>query len=154
MMTDPRLRLLAALLATAVSCGCSSLDNCPNGTDEPIVIDTGTTDKATLTFESAPWDGPLDAFPAKTQLEFKHDLGVTPLMVKAYLSFRNVGTADQHAGSVTEIAGNEGPFECVDAHVIVVKNDTCEKDFFIRVVALGASLNSDTDAHCGEKLAE
>ena len=152
MMTDPRLRLLAALLATTVSCGCSSLDNCPNGTDEPILIDTGTTDKAALTFESAPWDGTLDAFPAKTQLEFKHDLGVTPLLVKAYLSFTKLGTNDQDGGSVTEVAGNEAPVECVDSHVIVVKNDTCEKNFFIRVVAIGASPSSDTAVKCGEKL--
>jgi hypothetical protein len=153
-MTDPRLRLWTALLATAVSCGCSSLDNCPNGTDTPIVIDTGTTDKAALTFESAPWDGKLDAFPAKTQLEFKHDLGVTPLLVKAYLSFRDVGTNDHDGGSVTEIAGNEGPLECVDSHVIVVKNDTCENGFFIRVVAIGASPSSSPDVKCGEKLAD
>ncbi len=145
------MRLLAAFLALTATCGCSELDNCPDGSDKPITIDTGTTDQANLSFESAPWGGPLDAFPAKRQLEFKHDLGVTPLLVKAYLSFSKVGTNESDPGSVTEVAGNEGPFECVDSKVIVVKNDTCEKSFFIRVVALGASPNSDTDTHCGEK---
>ncbi len=150
-MTNASLRLLTAFLALTATCGCSGLDNCPDGSDQAIPIDTGTTDQASLTFESAPWAGPLDAFPAKTQLAFKHDLGVTPLLVKAYLSFSKVGTNENDPGSVTEVAGNEGPLDCIDSKVIVVKNDTCEKGFFIRVVALGASPNSDTDAHCGEK---
>jgi len=149
-MTNSRLRLLTAFFALTAICGCSSLDNCPNGADKPIIIDTGTTDQASLTFESAPWGGPLDAFPAKTELEFKHDLGVTPLLVNAFLSFSKVGTNDQDAGSVTEVAGNEAPIECVDSHVIIVKNDTCEKSFFIRVVTLGVSPHSSDDTHCGE----
>jgi hypothetical protein len=77
-------------------------------------------------------------------------LGVKPLLYKAYLSFTKDGTADWEKGSITEVAGNEAPFECVDHKVIVVKNDTCERSFFIRVVALGASPSDDGEDHCKE----
>jgi hypothetical protein len=130
------LRLLAALVALAAF-GCGSLDNCPDALD-PITIDTGKTDVDKLVYESAPWDGGpagLDPFPAKTELRFKHGLGVTPLIVKAYLSFTKNGTNGASGGSVAESAGNQDLIECVDSHVIVLKNDTCERSFFVRVVA-------------------
>jgi hypothetical protein len=150
-MTNSCWRLLTALTALAVACGCSDLDNCPDA-QAPISIanEPGSTDVDSLYFESAPWGGPLAPFPAKTELRFEHGLGVTPLLVKAYLSFSKEGTSDNDAGSLTEVAGNEGPYECIDHKLIVIKNDTCEKSFFVRVVAMGASPSDDGEDHCGE----
>jgi hypothetical protein len=132
---------LAALFALA---GCSSLDNCPEGRDDIVAVpdDQGHWDVANSYYESAAWDGPLDAFPAKTELSFTHHLGVTPLLVKAYLAFAPNGTNGAGGGSVAEVAGNEVLYECVDSNLIVIKNDTCERSFFVRVVAEGAEPDS------------
>lgn len=130
------------------SLGCSSLDNCPEGHDGTIVIETGRSNKDALTYESAPWDGPLDAFPAKSTVTFVHDLGVTPLHVEPMLAFTKDGTHGAHGGSVAPSAGNQSLIDCVDSHVIVVRNDTCEKSFFIRVDAFGAG--EDRGKQCSE----
>ena len=103
-----------------------------------------------LYFESAPDRGPLTHFPAKTELMFEHGLGVKPLLYKAYLSFRPEGTADDGGGSISDAAGNAVLYECVDNKVIVIKNDTCERSFYVKVVALGASPSDDGKEHCGE----
>jgi hypothetical protein len=119
----------------AIGGGCSDLRNCPEGRSEPIVIDHGATDKEAVTYESAPYDGPLDPFPAKTRLRFQHELGVVPLFVETFLSFEQHGTNGNGPGNISESAGNQTLIECVDAHVIEVLNDTCESSFFIRIVA-------------------
>ncbi len=129
--------------------GCSSLDNCPEGQTEPIVIETGVSDKVAATYESAPWSGPLDSFPAKTALAFVHDLGVTPLHVEPYLAFKKEGTNGASGGSVALSAGNQTLIDCVDSHVIIVRNDTCEKDFVIRVEAFG--VGKDLGDECSQK---
>jgi hypothetical protein len=138
---------LGTLVSLLAACGCSSLDNCPEA--QPArEITTGKTDKATLVYESAPANA-LDEFPAKTQLWFKHDLGVKPLIPKVYLSFSAIGTNDKGGGSITESAGNQALIDCYDANYIVVRNDTCEPDFHILVVAQGASPRDNFDA-CGD----
>jgi hypothetical protein len=126
---------LGALIALLGGCG--SLDNCPDGQD-PISILDGETDKDALSYDSAPWGGPLPHFPAKTALYFKHDLGVTPRLVLPFLSFKDVGTADDEGGSVALTAGNQTLIDCVDARVIVLRNDTCEPSFYVRVATEGA----------------
>jgi hypothetical protein len=135
-MTDAlSLRLLGLLAALAALGGCSELDNCPDSKD-PIPIETGMSDASAFTYESAP-DDVLDAFPAKTVLTFKHELGFTPLIVEPYLAFSKDGTNGKGGGSIALSAGNQTLIECKDAHVIVIKNDTCEPNFFIKVAAYG-----------------
>lgn len=138
--------LLAVLLALG---GCDQLDNCPDALD-PIPVeprpadgeDPGSTDLDALTYESAPWEGPLHAFPASTILRFEHDLGHRPTFVTSYVSFSADGTNDGDSGDVTENAGNQGRILCVDAHEIIIENDTCEEDFYIRVVAMATGHES------------
>jgi hypothetical protein len=154
-MTNSRLRLLTAFLALSATCGCSALDNCPDAQGDAqgnikIEPKDGTTDLANLTFESAPASGPLTPFPAKTKLWFEHGLGTTPLLVQAFLAFSDEGTNGAGGGSITEVAGNEVAFECYDSKVIVIKNDTCEASFFVRVVATGQSLSDPDKVDCGE----
>lgn len=137
-------RLLHALLALGLlaTAACSDLRNCADDVKEPIVIDHGVSDATLLAYDSAGgWgDGEhrFDAFPAKTKLRFEHEMGVIPLGVKAYLAFDSKGTDAKDAGSVAESAGNQDLINCVDAHVIEVKNDTCESGFYIRVIAWDA----------------
>lgn len=120
--------------------GCGALDNCPDGQAEPIVITGRRSDADEQTFESVTWSGPLDSFPAKSALAFEHGLGFTPLDVEPYLSFTPEGTRDADGGSVALSAGNQSLIECVDSNVIVLRNDTCENGFYIRVTAHGRAL--------------
>jgi hypothetical protein len=134
------------LLASALA-GCNELDNCAEEqNDELITVDTGTTYADAQLFESAPWDE-LDPFPAKRLLRFVHDLGTRPEVVTTYVSFSKSGT--EHS-DVTENTGNQGRIKCVDAHEIVVMNDTCEEGFFIRVTA-SASGEGSTETPCATR---
>jgi hypothetical protein len=133
---NPTTRALLAALLLLLS-GCDQLDNCPDSLD-PITADPekGHTDSETLSYESAPWDGHFQRFPPNTDVHFEHGLAVQPFLVKTYLSFKSEGTNGAGNGDATENAGNQARIQCVDAERIVVENDTCEEDFFIRVVAV------------------
>jgi hypothetical protein len=145
---NPTTRALLAALLLALT-GCNQLDNCPDALD-PITVQPapakdeypGSTDLEALVYESKPWEGPLDAFPASTTMRFVHDLGVRPTVVVSYVSYTPTGTNDGDGGDVTENAGNQGRILCVDAHEIVIENDTCEEDFYIRVVAVATGHES------------
>jgi hypothetical protein len=147
--TSPLSLGLSCALAVALS-GCGDLDNCPDGQSEPIVISGRPSDPAEKTYESVAWSGPLDSFPAKTALAFEHGLGFTPLKVEPYLSFKPGGTYGADGGSVALSAGNQSLIDCVDSNVIVLRNDTCEKSFYIRVVAYGVALK-DEGNKCSER---
>jgi hypothetical protein len=125
--------------------GCGALDNCPDGQSEPILIKSGLTDLDAETFESAAPSGPLEPFPAKTALAFEHGLGFTPLFYEAKLSFARDGTRGADGGSIADTAGNQTLWDCIDSNVIVIRNDTCEKSFFVRVVASGRALHDEGD---------
>jgi hypothetical protein len=140
------LAALSALLGAFSALGCSSLDNCPDA-ESPKLITTGITDSDRGTYESCPWGGKLDHFPAKSKLWFEHGLGVTPLNVMPYLAFRDVGTGDGDHGSVAPSAGNQSLIDCVDSHYIVLDNDTCEPNFYVRVTADG--IGDDRGDSCG-----
>jgi hypothetical protein len=100
-----------------------------------------------LIYESSKWGAQRVAFPAKTCLRFYHGLKTadgsrtTPEIVNSYVSFRSSGS------DVTENAGNQGRIKCVDSEQIVIMNDTCEDEFFIRVVAY-ASGSADASVEC------
>jgi hypothetical protein len=133
---NPTTRVLLAALFLALT-GCDQLDNCPDGKD-PIPADPkkGYTNLEAFTYESAPWDRDFQPFPPNTDVHFEHGLGVQPFLVKTYLSFKSEGTNGAGGGDATENAGNQARIQCVDAERIVIENDTCEEDFFIRVVAI------------------
>lgn len=137
---------LSSLACAILLSGCSHLDNCSDGGDD-VTIDQGKTDAATLTYESSPWGADLPHFPPNTRVRFVHDLGFAPFFVKTYVSFASNGTADEGDGDVTENAGNQARIQCVDAHEIVLENDTCEDDFFVRVIAMANGTES-TDTFC------
>ena len=129
------------LVCASACVSCSELDNCPDSQAE-ITIKTGKTDTDALVYTSSE-ETALDAFPAKTNLRFEHGLGTKPYLYTSYLAFNQNGTNGNGGGSIAEVAGNEVLYECVDSDVIVVRNDTCEPSFFIRLVAVAkpADLN-------------
>ena len=120
-------RAALGLMLLVVGCGD---DSCPTA-DRTRTVTTGTTDLETLTYASAPWDGPLDEFPGQSTVSFEHNLGVAPDLVSTYVAFEKTGTG---TSDVTENAGDQGEIVCVDENVILVRNGTCAR-FFIRVVA-------------------
>jgi len=148
MTNRPCFRSLLALGVLGAACGCSALDNCPDAQDDITIDRPEDTDTTDLVFNSSKWDDKLDPFPAKTQLKFKHYLGVTPEFVQPYLSFSTNGTNGAAGGSVTPTAGNETAIECVDSQEIIIKNDTCERSFFIKVVAFGSPKGDRNDTTC------
>lgn len=149
-MIDSGLRLLTALTLLA-TCGCSDLDNCPDEQNrKTIPNEPGMTLVDELYYESAADSGPLTPFPAKSELVFEHGLGVKPLLVQASLSFTKEGTNKNDDGSIAAVAGNLGTVQCSDQKVIVLKNDTCERSFFVRVVAMGRSPSDSGEDECGE----
>lgn len=141
----------SAVWALVGGTGCSSLDNCPDS--EPArLVESGRerTDKDALFYESTPWWGELDHFPAKSALWFEHGLGVTPLDVTPYLSFSKVGTNNDDHGSVATSAGNQSLIDCVDSRYIVLRNDTCEPSFYVRVTARGQGQDPPEGEDCGD----
>lgn len=143
-LPQSRCLLFFALAALALGgSGCSELDNCPEA-QPAVVIESGTTDSQSLIYSSSPWEGPRDWFPAKTCMHFVHGLGTTPEFVNSYVSFASENS------DVTENAGNQGRIKCVDDYEIIIKNDTCEEDFFIRVAAF-ASGTADTPVPCADR---
>jgi hypothetical protein len=143
-MTNSSLRLFTALGALAVACGCSGLDNCPDAREAITIDRPGATDKDVWIYSSSEgWDS-FDEYPAKTELRFKHDLGV-PLWADAVLSFKAKATSE---GSFTPAAGNSAEFSCMDSHTIVLRNNTCERSFFVKVVAFGSPNGVMDDNHC------
>jgi hypothetical protein len=138
----PRFTRHAALpLLLALACGCSALDNCPDGKPD-ITIETGVTVEDARTYASAPLGGPRDAFPAKTTLHFAHQLGFTPETVKSFVSF-------VPEGPWSENAGNQGEWRCVDDEELVLHNGTCE-DFHVVVTAYGSG-TQHAPCKCAER---
>lgn len=145
-----RLRPLLALALLVTSSGCSDLNNCSEGSD--VVIDVeGGTNPDSLVYESAPTDGPLARFPAKRKLRFEHNLGVTPGLIQPTLSFAEHGTNGGKDGSISWPAGNSTLLDCVDSSVIVLRNDTCEDGFYVRVFAMAFPDGKTNDDSCSEE---
>jgi hypothetical protein len=141
-------KLLAPLLLLPLLLGCSELDNCPDeGEDITVPLGDRRSDPETGFYESSPWEGPRDPFPAKTLVRFEHGLGTTPEVVVSYVSFSDDDS------DVSENAGNQGRIRCVDNTDIWIKNDTCEESFYIRVVAV-ASGTLDTACSCEQRFAD
>ncbi len=157
-------RAILTVCAALNLIGCSELDNCPDAAKAAVEIgmrpEAGAaatepegaggagganaaepTEPSPSIYESSKWDASRVAFPAKTCMRFYHGLDTTPEIVNSYVSFERSGS------DVTENAGNQGRIKCVDSEQIVIKNDTCETDFFIRVVAY-ASGAVDTSTDC------
>lgn len=133
----------AGLIPLISSWACSDLGNCPSAKPD-ITIETGATDKDAGTYQSAPIWGPRDAFPAMTTVHFMHHLGFVPELMQSFVSFLPENS------NVTENAGNQGEWVCVDDEELILRNGTCQ-DFYVVVSAHGSG-TQHAPCRCSERL--
>ena len=124
-------KFAAVSLIGLLSAGCSALGNCPPEGDD-LYVETGVTLEDAKMYYSSPSWGPRDKYPAKTTLHFIHNLGFTPEYMQSYISF------EPDTSDFSENTGNQGRWKCMDDRQIVIKNDTCEEDFYVFVTAFGS----------------
>lgn len=146
-----RLLPVVALAVLATSSGCSELNNCTEGSDVPIIVEGGKTFPDSLIYESAPDDGPLTHFTPKRKLKFEHGLGIKPILIVPSLSFDKHGTDGGDVGNITLPSGNMTLLDCADSHTIVLRNDTCEEDFYVRVVAMAVAEGETDNDDCSKE---
>lgn len=130
-MKSKRWVAVALALAASVSGGCSSID--PSSRTvmlddlEHQSVDNGV-------WQSAEWDTPWLAFPAKQDVTVEHDLGTQPRLVQVYVDFDRKG-CDRDANTTALLAsGTLARISRVNASSVTVRNDTKE-GYCIRLVA-------------------
>lgn len=131
----------ALLLILGMAEACSSTCSEPH---RHTVISGGRTDPVSMTYESAPWSGPLTLFRPFETLDFEHELGVAPVSVASWVSFTEGGTSDSN---VSENVGDQGLIDCVDDQIVRMMNNTCET-FYLRVVATSGGASTDPVQPC------
>jgi hypothetical protein len=105
--------------------GCSACDK----EDEAAVVVTG--EREGLTWWTNRPDEPRIHFPAGRRLELQHGLS-NPVAVQINVAFSAVD------GNESPSAGNETLIDW-DYPRITIRNDTCEKDFYVHVVVTGVN---------------
>ena len=128
-----------ALYGQGVACGPSC-----TGIDRAFAGGERWTEGSTLVYETSPFDGPFLPFEGAANYHLRHDLGVVPTDVEIYLAFSDRPESTGNGG-FAQSAGNQAVVLSVDAHEVVIKNDTCAAYFF-RVVLRGrATADAGTD---------
>jgi hypothetical protein len=135
-----KLALLGAVGCAFASVGCqtSTCDRAPDA----ITVANSDGVRGDNTWFSAPYHDPTvdlvgtpyaHFYPART-ITFQHDLGSLPTAVGIWLAFSD-------HGYLAPGDGNEDLVECMDDHVIQLKNDTCS-DFYIWVTMQGSGAHA------------
>ncbi|HXS16711.1 MAG TPA: hypothetical protein VN764_05965 [Polyangiaceae bacterium] len=125
--------------STAASLGCS---DCSVYGQDPVVYEGGTTNASRTIYQSSAVEAPLLHFPQGRVYEFHHGLGAAPVTVDIFVSFcEQLQSCDKtsdkkNPNNVALSAGNQSLIEAWDDEVVVIRNDTCENNFYVRVVAL------------------
>ncbi len=125
--------------STAASLGCS---DCSVHGQAPVVYEGGTTNPSRTIYQSSAVEAPLLHFPQGRVYEFHHGLGAAPVTVDIFVSFcEQLGTCENSASKVAPdnvslSAGNQSLIEAWDDEIILIRNDTCENNFYLRVVAI------------------
>jgi hypothetical protein len=130
--------LTVAIVLALSAAGCETFgprtcDRSPEG--NPVVTYEGGAADDGGVYMSSPWAGELLWFPGGMRYALKHQLGVAPRWVQAYLSFDRFGALD--GGVLAQASGNQVEIAGVDEETIEVVNDSCV-DYWLLVVA-GAS---------------
>lgn len=106
----------------------------------PIEFTAGIVNEAGTLYQSGAVDEVMLHFPEGRRYDFYHGLGVTPVTVLAYLSFKDRLEANGDPNDKTKpnnvslAAGNEVVIEVQNDEIIRVRNDTCA-EFYLRLVA-------------------
>lgn len=84
-------------------------------------------------WQSAEWDTPWLAFPAKQAVTIEHGLGTTPRLVQVYVDFDRAG-CDRDATTTALLAsGTLARISQVNSTSVTVRNDT-KDDYCVRLV--------------------
>ncbi len=124
---------------TTAGLGCS---DCRVGGQDPILYEGGTTNESRTIFQSSRLGEPYLHFPQGRVYQFHHGLGRPPASIDIFVSFREQLVADgdtddkTRPNNVAPSAGNQAVIEVWDDEMIQIRNDTCENNFYVRVVAL------------------
>ena len=122
-----------------VGLGCS---DCRVSGQDPVVYKGGRTNAAKTVYESTPADATMLHFPQGRTYQFYHGLGKIPLYVPVYVSFcerlTDCGKTDDktNPNSLALAAGNLALIEVWNDEMIQIRNDTCENNFYMRVVIM------------------
>lgn len=139
--------MTAAFLVGGGTLTTSSCATCSVKGQTPLLYEDGHTNASRTMYQSGLPDEEMLHFPRGRIYQFVHGLGTTPASVDVFVSFREQLTdggdsTDKTApNNVAPSAGNQAVIEAWDDEVIQVRNDTCEDQFYLRVVAW-----SDPDA--------
>jgi hypothetical protein len=106
----------------------------------PIEFTAGIVNEAGTIYQSGAVHGEMLFFPEGRRYDFYHGLGVVPVTVHPYLSFKEKleanGDPDDKTkpNNVSPSAGNQVVIEVQNDEIIRVRNDTFA-EFYLRVVA-------------------
>ncbi len=124
---------------TAAQLGCS---DCSVSGQDPIRYDGGQTNKSRTLYQSSLAGEAYLHFPQGRVYQFHHGLGRAPADVNIFVSFKEQLEKGADPNDKTEpnnvglAAGNQAVIEVWDEEMIQIRNDTCENNFYVRVVAL------------------
>lgn len=134
--------LLFAFCLTSSSYGGLGCSDCRVTGQDPVVYEGGKTNAAKTVYESMPADAPLLHFPQGRTYTFYHGLGKIPYDASILVSFceqpftEDDDECKSKSHNAAPSAGNLGLFEDWDEEKITIRNDTCENNFYVRIVIL------------------
>ena len=113
--------------------GCNTGCNKENADAE---VRGGLLSPTCTSFQSSSIEQPYLHFPAGKRFQFHHGLRQTPLVVQSYLAFVPNPLPGDRNGNTAETAGNQVIIEHWNEEYVQVRNDTCEDEFYLRLVLL------------------
>jgi hypothetical protein len=130
---------LAAIFLTGGTSATVACSPCSVGGQDAVEFTSGKVNESRTVYQTG---GPGDEmlhFPEGRTYKLVHNLGVTPVSVDLYLSFRERLTSkggkndDTQPNNVSPTAGNQAVIEDWNDEFIQVRNDTCA-EFYLRAV--------------------
>jgi hypothetical protein len=132
------LSALCLTSGTAAGFGCS---NCQTTGQDVLPYTEGIVNESGTIYQTSEVEGVMLHFPQGRTYALEHGLGVRPVTVDIYLSFRdrlskNGDSTDKtRPNNVAPTAGNQAVIEVWNDEVIQIRNDTCA-EFYLRLVAM------------------
>lgn len=133
--------LFFGLCVTSSSYGGLGCSDCSVGGQDPVRYDGGVTNQSRSMYQSSEIGSPYLHFPQGRTYQFYHGLGRAPATVNVFTSFcEELEGEDDNCKSntrnVAPSAGNLSVIEVWDEEMIQIRNDTCESQLYVRLVAV------------------